>query len=61
MTDQPNDKPFYRNWLKTQLGLTQYDHPSLNLRVLNGSNVEQSFQNKSLIILEYIYVLPYTN
>ena len=36
----------------------QLVHPSLNIRVLIGSNVEHPFQNESFMILEYIYVRP---
>ena len=33
---------------------TRHDHPSLNKRALIESNVEQSFQTQSLIILGYV-------
>ena len=31
---------------KTHTTVSQLDHPSLNIRFLIGSNIEQSFQNK---------------
>ena len=45
---------------KKKINGTQLNHLSLNIRVLIGRNVEQSFKSESSMILEYICP-TYTN